>query len=90
MLGERTLEGGEGAVEISSRRMEERSAAGKDREGPGTVERGGSRLLEGEDIVRLVELAGGDERLEQVAELKPHPRLQDEAALSLIGPSQMG
>ena len=89
MLGERPLEARERSLEVASRREHERAAAREDRERRRPVEHGRSRLLAGEDGIRLVELAGGDERLEQVAEVHSHGRLEHEVPEALVRASQV-
>ena len=49
VLGERALEAREGAVEVAARGEQQAAATGEDRERPGPVERGRTRLPLGED-----------------------------------------
>ena len=80
VLGESTLEAREGAVQVSACRQQQPAAAGEDRERPGPVERGRAWLPLREDSLRLVEPVRRDQRLQQIAELQPHARLQEVVA----------
>ena len=71
-------------VEIAPRGEQQPAAAGEDRERPGPVERVGALLPGCEDLVGLVELADGDQRLEQVAELQALCRLEHEGVAKLV------
>ena len=89
VLGERALEAREGAREIAPRGEQQRAAAGEDGECPGPVERARACLPGREDLVGLVELADGDQRLEQVAELQALCRLEHEGVAKLVRASQV-
>ena len=67
---------------------EQCAAAGEDGERPRAVERVGALLPEREHLVGLAELADGDQRLEQVAQLQPLRRLEHEGVARLVRASQ--
>ena len=82
VLGQRALEARLGTREIAPRGEEERSAAGRDRQRPGAVERAGALLPRYELPLGLLELADRDQRLERVGQLQAMPRLEHADAVA--------
>ena len=67
------------ALEVAARGLQQASAAGEDRKRPGLAERVRALLPRREHPgVVFVELADGDQRLEKVAQLQAHSRLEQE------------
>ena len=67
---------------VSARGEQQRPAAGQNRQRPGPVEGSRAWLPGGEDLVRFVEFADGNQRLEQVAQVEAHARLANEHCLA--------
>ena len=74
-----------GTIEVAARGEEQATAAREDRECPGPVERSRPRFPGGQDVVGLVELADGDQRLEEIAELEALGGLEHEGVANLVG-----
>ena len=60
-----------------------------DCERPRAIECDGSELVGREDVTGLVQLAHEDECLEQVTDLEPHARLEEELAVVCVSAPQV-
>ena len=84
VLAERPLEGGERTVEVASGREDEAAAALDHRERPRAVEGAGPRLHGGEHLLGLLELLRREQRLDEVAQLESHGRLEHERRVAQL------
>jgi hypothetical protein len=82
VFGERMFEARQRAVDVAVRREQEPAAAREDRKRPRPVERSGALLPRRENLLRLVELAGRDQRFEQVPQLQALCRIEHEGVAS--------
>ena len=89
VLGERALEACKRALEVAARRKQEPATPREDRKRPGPVERVGALLPGRENLVGLVELADGDQSLQEIAELQALRRLEHEIVASFVRTSQV-
>ena len=83
MLGERELQRGGGALEISACGMEEAAAAGRDGQAPGNLRTSGAFLEAAEQLFGSLELADRDRGLDRVAVHAPDRRLAEVDAVEL-------
>ena len=89
VLGECVLETGKTASNIAPSGQQQSATARQDGERPGAVQGPARCVPGGEDVLRLIELADGDQGLEQVAQLQTLSRLEHEVVAQLVRAPQM-